>query len=66
MLCSLLQFPPNITPQQPPPQDFALQFWDDQKLSNASYAVAIIGMLLGSKGGSVCLHPIFFGTHESI
>ncbi|KAF9009836.1 hypothetical protein BDZ89DRAFT_964597 [Hymenopellis radicata] len=52
MLCSLLQFPSNITPQQPPPQDFALQFWDDQKLSNASYAVAIIGMLLGSKGGS--------------
>ena len=52
-LCTLLSFPPSIGFQEPPPQDFALQFWDDQKLNNASYVVAIIGMLLSSKGGSV-------------
>jgi hypothetical protein len=36
------------------PQEFALQFWDDQKLSNASLIVGIMGMLIGSsKGNSV-------------
>ncbi|KIY69815.1 hypothetical protein CYLTODRAFT_372068 [Cylindrobasidium torrendii FP15055 ss-10] len=51
-LCTLLSFAPNISFQEPPPQEFALQFWDTPKLNNASYVVAIVGMLLGSKGGS--------------
>ncbi|SJK98124.1 uncharacterized protein ARMOST_01383 [Armillaria ostoyae] len=52
VLCTLLQFPPNIQYNDPAPQEFALQFWDQQKLSNASYVVAILGMLVGSKGNS--------------
>ncbi len=55
VLCTLLQFPPNIQYNDPAPQEFALQFWDQQKLSNASYVVAILGMLVGSKGNSVSL-----------
>ncbi|KAK0195971.1 p115 like vesicle tethering protein [Armillaria mellea] len=52
VLCTLLQFPPNIQYNDPAPQEFALQFWDQQKLSNASYVVAILGMLVSSKGNS--------------
>ncbi|KAG7449889.1 uncharacterized protein BT62DRAFT_963415 [Guyanagaster necrorhizus] len=52
VLCTLLQFPPNIQYNDPAPQEFALQFWDQQKLNNASYVVAILGMLVGSKGNS--------------
>jgi hypothetical protein len=43
------------------PQEFALQFWDDQKLSNASLIVGIMGMLISSsKGHSVrqASHPL--------
>ncbi|KAE9402781.1 hypothetical protein BT96DRAFT_974050 [Gymnopus androsaceus JB14] len=50
LLLSLLLFPPNIPPDAPAPQEFALQFWDDRKLVNALAIVAIIGLLIGSKG----------------
>ncbi|KAE9382567.1 hypothetical protein BT96DRAFT_1051836, partial [Gymnopus androsaceus JB14] len=50
LLLSLLLFPPNILSDAPTPQEFTLQFWDDQKLVNALAIVAIIGLLIGSKG----------------
>ncbi|KIK60771.1 hypothetical protein GYMLUDRAFT_200101 [Collybiopsis luxurians FD-317 M1] len=50
VLLSLLLFPPNLPPDAPTPQEFALQFWDNQKLQNAKSVVAIIGLLVGSKG----------------
>ncbi|KAF7350880.1 hypothetical protein MSAN_01650100 [Mycena sanguinolenta] len=51
-LCSLLLFPPNLPMHEAAPQEFALQFWDDQKLSNASLVVGIMGMLISSSKGS--------------
>lgn len=38
---------------QSAPQEFALQFWDEQKKINTSAVIGIIGMLLGSKGHGV-------------
>lgn len=52
VLCSLLQFPPTLQVQGSPPQEFALQFWNQQKTSNASLVIGIMGMLIGSKGSS--------------
>ncbi|TFK65559.1 hypothetical protein BDN72DRAFT_801006 [Pluteus cervinus] len=52
-LCSLLQFPLNLPLGELAPQEFALQFWDDQKLRNASLIVGIMGMLINNKGGTV-------------
>ncbi|KAJ7496582.1 p115 like vesicle tethering protein [Mycena latifolia] len=53
-LCSLLLFPSNLPMHEAAPQEFALQFWDDQKLSNASLVVGIMGMLISSsKGNSI-------------
>ncbi|KAH7921643.1 hypothetical protein BV22DRAFT_1038405 [Leucogyrophana mollusca] len=52
LLCSLLLFPPNLLLQEAAPQEFALQFWDDQKVANVSLVIGIMGMLVGSKGGS--------------
>ncbi|KAG5642214.1 hypothetical protein DXG03_003406 [Asterophora parasitica] len=52
VLCSLLLFPPNLQIQDVAPQEFALQFWDAQKQANASLVIGIIGILVGSKGGS--------------
>ncbi|KAF8515323.1 p115 like vesicle tethering protein [Hysterangium stoloniferum] len=48
----LLLFPSNLPPTTPAPQEFALQFWELQKTINASLVVGILGMLIGSKGGS--------------
>ncbi|KAG6918883.1 hypothetical protein DXG01_010947 [Tephrocybe rancida] len=53
VLCSLLLFPPNLQIRDAAPQEFALQFWDKQKQTNASLVIGIIGMLVGSKGSSV-------------
>ncbi|KAK7052866.1 Vesicle-mediated ER to Golgi transport protein [Paramarasmius palmivorus] len=58
-LCSLLLFPPNLQIQEPTPQEFALQFWDDQKLANASAIVGIIGLLVGSKAQGTQDQPVF-------
>ncbi len=54
VLPSLLLFPPQLAPQEPSPQGFSLQFWDPpQKRSNAAMVIDIMGILVGSKGGSV-------------
>jgi len=67
VLCSLLQFPPTLQLQGSPPQEFALQFWNQQKFSNASLVIGIMGMLIGSKGSSVSGQacPCFnlYGSH---
>ncbi|KIP03586.1 hypothetical protein PHLGIDRAFT_496370 [Phlebiopsis gigantea 11061_1 CR5-6] len=53
VLPSLLLFPPSLPPHEPTPQNFALQFWDPpQKRANAILVVGIMGILVGSKGGS--------------
>lgn len=52
LLCSLLLLPSNLSLQDPVPQEFALQFWDSQKVANVSLVLGIMGMLVGSKGSS--------------
>ncbi|KAJ7592046.1 p115 like vesicle tethering protein [Mycena floridula] len=51
-LCELLLFPINLPMNEAAPQEFALQFWDSQKMANASYVVSIMGMLINSKGSA--------------
>ncbi|QRW12917.1 transporter Uso1, related protein [Ceratobasidium sp. AG-Ba] len=47
----LLLYPsPPPPPHVPAPQEFALQFWDAQKLANAGMLVSIISLLNGPKG----------------
>ena len=54
VLPSLLLFPPALPPQDPAPQGFALQFWEPpQQRANAIAVVGVMGILVGSKGGSV-------------
>lgn len=42
----MLLFPPSIKVDQETPQEFALQFWDEQKLKNSSLVVGIIGVMV--------------------
>lgn len=35
------------------PQEFALQFWNEDKTTNAGLVLEAIGLLLGSKGAGV-------------
>ncbi|KAF7782771.1 hypothetical protein Agabi119p4_2147 [Agaricus bisporus var. burnettii] len=49
VLCSLLLYPFSLPLQESAPQEFALQFWDEQKAINAGLVVGILGMLIGSK-----------------
>jgi hypothetical protein len=53
VLCALLQFPVSLDIQTVAPQEFALQFWDDQKTANTSLIIGIMGLLNGSKGNGV-------------
>jgi hypothetical protein len=55
VLCSLLLYPFTLRLQDPTPQEFALQFWDDQKAVNAGLVIGILGMLIGSKSSAVSL-----------
>ncbi|KAG2360553.1 p115 like vesicle tethering protein, partial [Suillus spraguei] len=50
LLCSLLLLPSKLSLQDSAPQEFALQFWDPQKVANVSLVLGIMGMLVGSKG----------------
>ncbi|KAI0048589.1 hypothetical protein FA95DRAFT_1654923 [Auriscalpium vulgare] len=50
LLASLLYFDPNIQPDMPVPQEFALQFWNSSKAQAAALVLEAIGILLGSKG----------------
>ena len=53
-LSPLLQFPPSIELHDTVPQEFALQFWDQHKMTNSSLVLSIIGIFAGSKGSNVC------------
>ncbi|KAI0302467.1 p115 like vesicle tethering protein [Multifurca ochricompacta] len=53
LLCSLLFFNPNLEPDQTVPQEFALQFWSEDKAINAGLILEAIGLLLGSKGAGL-------------
>ena len=53
LLLSLLQFPVALSLDQAASQEFALQFWDDQKRVNASLILGVIGMLSALKGQGV-------------
>jgi hypothetical protein len=53
LLCSLLFFNPGVQPDQAVPQEFALQFWNEDKTTNAGLILEAIGLLLGSKGAGV-------------
>jgi hypothetical protein len=50
---TLLLFPVNLPPQEPAPQQFALQFWDEQKAKNASLIIGIVGLLLAAKSDNL-------------
>lgn len=50
-LPALLLFPsPAPAPDEPVPQEFSLQFWNPQKISNAGAVVDICNMLIAGKG----------------
>ncbi|KAL0955683.1 hypothetical protein HGRIS_001907 [Hohenbuehelia grisea] len=59
LLCTLLQFPPAMPFNEIAPQEFALQFWDDNKTANAAAVVRIIGMLLSTKANPAQEVPAF-------
>ena len=49
----LLLFPPIITPDDGTPQEFSLQFWDDQKVANTSLVVGILSMLVSATASNL-------------
>ncbi|KAL5531786.1 USO1 [Sanghuangporus sanghuang] len=51
-LTSQLLFPMNLPPQEPTPQEFALQLWDPQKTANVRLVIGILGLLVSSKGSN--------------
>lgn len=59
LLCTLLFFSPSVQPGESLPQEFALQFWNDDKATNAGLILEAIGLLLGSKGAGVGNNYIF-------
>ena len=42
-----------MQPDQAVPQQFALQFWNEDKTTNVGLVLEAIGLLLGSKGAGV-------------
>jgi hypothetical protein len=42
-----------VQPDQVVPQEFALQFWNEEKTTNAGLILETIGLLLGFKGAGV-------------
>ena len=47
----ILGFPAHLAPDAPSPDDFALQFWPEQKIYNAGLVLGLIRMLTGGPGG---------------
>jgi hypothetical protein len=41
------------------PQEFALQFWNEDKTTNAGLILEAIGLLLGTKGAGVSYGAVF-------
>ena len=51
MLPPILGFPPQLGREDPSPDEFALQFWPEQKVYNAGLVLSLIRMLVGGPGG---------------
>ena len=51
-MSQLILLPPNLRLNDPAPQEFALQFWDEQKIANVSLIIGIMGIFVGSKGST--------------
>jgi hypothetical protein len=47
----ILGFPPHLESDAPSPDEFALQFWPEQKIYNAGLVLGLIRMLVGGPGG---------------
>lgn len=47
----ILGFPAGLAPDAPSPDEFALQFWPEQKLYNAGLVLGLIRSLIGGPGG---------------
>jgi len=47
-----------VQPDQAVPQEFALQFWNEDKTTNAALVLEAIGLLLGSKGAGVGYYAV--------
>jgi len=47
----MLGFPSALAPDAPSPDEFALQFWPEQKIVNAGLVLGLIRMLIGGPGG---------------
>ena len=47
----VLGFPPSLAPDAPSPDEFALQYWPEQKIYNAGLVLGLLRMLIGGPGG---------------
>ncbi|OXB35280.1 hypothetical protein LQV05_006036 [Cryptococcus neoformans] len=47
----ILGFPASIPADEPTPDEFALQYWSDQKIHNTGLVLGLIRMLVGGPGG---------------
>ena len=61
-ITALLYYPNNLPPNEPAPQEFALQFWDTQKIENVRLAIGIIGLLVGSRNSNVSVALSYVAT----
>ncbi|ORY26157.1 p115 like vesicle tethering protein [Naematelia encephala] len=48
----ILGFPSTLGPEDQSPDEFALQFWPEQKIYNAGLALGLVRMLVGGPGGN--------------
>ncbi|KIR59331.1 hypothetical protein I314_04848 [Cryptococcus bacillisporus CA1873] len=47
----ILGFPATLPADEPTPDEFALQYWSDQKIHNTGLVLGLIRMLVGGPGG---------------
>jgi intracellular protein transport protein USO1 len=63
----LLGFPnPPPAHDQPVPQEFSLQFWDAQRLTNANAIVGIMKMIAGGKGANTQVRKHYIAPQDPI
>ncbi|CCM04778.1 uncharacterized protein FIBRA_06969 [Fibroporia radiculosa] len=66
LLLSVLGYPPALPLDASPPQNFALQLWDDvQKRTNTALVVGVIGLLAKSSGGNL-QDPLAFAFNRCL
>jgi hypothetical protein len=54
----VLGFPSSLAPDVLSPDDFALQYWPEQKIYNAGLVLGLIRMLIGGPGGGNQVRPL--------